>query len=79
SRWAPYGKFAAVSVESSDGEITAHGRTFEANYDGKRVEFGLGTSYRIDAISQVYIDYEYAKAQFYERPWSLNLGYRRLW
>ncbi|WP_161554705.1 autotransporter-associated beta strand repeat-containing protein [Ereboglobus luteus] len=79
SRWAPYGKFAAVSVESSDGEISAHGKTFEANYDGKRVEFGLGTSYRINDISQVYFDYEYAKAQFYERPWSLNLGYRRLW
>ncbi|AWI09412.1 autotransporter-associated beta strand repeat-containing protein [Ereboglobus luteus] len=79
SRWAPYGKFAAVSVESSDGEISAHGKTFEANYDGKRVEFGLGTSYRINDISQVYFDYEYAKAQFYERPWSLNLGYRRFW
>ncbi|WP_334319014.1 autotransporter-associated beta strand repeat-containing protein [Termitidicoccus mucosus] len=79
SKWHPYGKFAAVAVDSSGGEIKAHGKSFQADYDGKRVEFGVGTSYRINNLSQAYLDYEYAKAANYERPWSLNLGYRRLW
>jgi hypothetical protein len=29
--------------------------------------------------SQFYFDYEYARSTAYERPWSLNLGYRHLW
>jgi hypothetical protein len=35
--------------------------------------------YRITDLSQLYLDYEYAKAARYERPWGLNFGYRRLW
>ncbi|WP_342750730.1 autotransporter-associated beta strand repeat-containing protein [Termitidicoccus mucosus] len=79
SRWHPYGKLAAVAVDSSGGGITAHGKTFNAGFDGKRVEFGLGASYRVNDLSQLYLDYEYARAAAYERPWSINLGYRRLW
>ncbi|WP_152032673.1 pertactin-like passenger domain-containing protein [Ereboglobus luteus] len=79
SRWTPYGKLAAVAVDSNGGRIKVHGKTFSADYDGRRIEFGLGTSYRLDDLSQLYIDYEYAKAAAYDRPWSLNLGYRRLW
>jgi outer membrane autotransporter protein len=79
SKWAPYGRLAIVAVDSSGGGITAHDKTFTAGYDGKRTEFGLGATYRINALSQVYLDYEYAKAAHYERPWSLHLGYRRPW
>ncbi|MDF9827758.1 autotransporter-associated beta strand protein [Ereboglobus sp. PH5-10] len=79
SKWHPYGKFAVVAVDSNGGRITAHDKTFKADYDGRRVEIGFGTSYRLSDISQLYLDYEYAKAAYYDRPWSLNLGYRRLW
>ncbi|MDF9832891.1 autotransporter family porin [Ereboglobus sp. PH5-5] len=79
SKWHPYGKFAVVAVDSNGGEITAHSKTFKADYDGRRIEIGFGTSYRLNDISQLYLDYEYAKAAYYDRPWSLNLGYRRLW
>ncbi|MDF9828633.1 hypothetical protein M2447_002761 [Ereboglobus sp. PH5-10] len=79
SRWTPYGKFAAVAVDSNGGRIKVHGKTFNADYDGKRIEMGFGTSYRLDDLSQLHLDYEYAKAQAYDRPWSINLGYRRLW
>ncbi|WP_342751092.1 autotransporter outer membrane beta-barrel domain-containing protein [Termitidicoccus mucosus] len=79
SRWHPYGKLAAVAVDSNGGGITAHGKTFTAGFDGKRVEFGLGAGYRVNDLSQLYIDYEYARAPSYERPWALSLGYRRLW
>ncbi|MDF9833703.1 outer membrane autotransporter protein, partial [Ereboglobus sp. PH5-5] len=79
SRWHPYGKLAGVTVDSDRGAIKAHGKTFRTDYDGKRIEMGFGTSYRLDAASQLHIDYEYAKARAYDRPWSINLGYRRLW
>jgi outer membrane autotransporter protein len=49
------------------------------DYDGWRAEFGLGAAFRLDAKSQLYLDYEYSRAPRYERPWSLNLGCRTLW
>jgi outer membrane autotransporter protein len=82
TRWTPYGKFGMVRTDTDGGAIRAHERRFDPatlELDGWRVEFGAGTGYRINDISQVYIDYEYGKAAHYERPWSLNLGYRRLW
>jgi outer membrane autotransporter protein len=79
TRWTPHGKFGMVRVNSGGGEIRADGQTFEPNLNGWRVEFGAGVSYRINVRSQIYFDYEYGKATAYERPWSLNLGYRHLW
>ncbi|MDF9827980.1 outer membrane autotransporter protein [Ereboglobus sp. PH5-10] len=75
----PYAKAGAVYTASGGGEITAGGRRMKVDYDGWRVEFGIGAAYEIDAKSQVYLDYEYAKAALYERPWSIHLGYRRAW
>jgi outer membrane autotransporter protein len=79
SRWYPYGKLAAVAVDSDGGEVAAQGRSLRPDYDGDRVEFGFGTMWRINDLSQMYLDYEYARAARYERPWSINLGYRRQW
>ena len=81
SRWYPYAKFAAVAVESQRGAVHADDYDIRAQsvYDCIRVEFGAGTTYLINNRSQFYIDYEYAKAAFYERPWTLNFGYRRVW
>ncbi|AWI08407.1 autotransporter outer membrane beta-barrel domain-containing protein [Ereboglobus luteus] len=75
----PYAKAGVVYTASGGGEITAGGKRMKVNYDGWRVEFGIGAAYEIDAKSQVYLDYEYARATLYERPWSINLGYRRAW
>jgi outer membrane autotransporter protein len=82
TRWTPYGKFGIARTDTDGGAIRAHERRFDPatlELDGWRMEFGAGTGYRINDISQVYFDYEYGKAAHYERPWSLNLGYRRLW
>jgi outer membrane autotransporter protein len=81
TRWRPYGKFGVVKTDTAGGEIriTGAGEPFAPDYDGWRGEFGLGASYLLDARSQLYFDYEYGKAAHYERPWSLNLGYRVLW
>ncbi|OAM91511.1 hypothetical protein AW736_02755 [Termitidicoccus mucosus] len=79
SRWAPYGKLGAVRTDTDGGVIHAHDRTFASDFDGWRLEAGLGAAYRLNASSQLYLDYEYGRASAYERPWSLNLGYRRFW
>jgi outer membrane autotransporter protein len=79
SRWTPYGKFGVVKTATAAGAIRVAGETFAPGCDGWRVEFGAGAGCRLDAKSQLYLDYEYAKAARYERPWSLNLGYRALW
>jgi outer membrane autotransporter protein len=79
TRWQPHGKFGVVKTDTAGGALRAAGETFAPDYDGWREEFGLGTAYRINGYSQLYFDYEYGKASNYERPWSLNLGYRRLW
>ncbi|MDR0902303.1 MAG: autotransporter outer membrane beta-barrel domain-containing protein [Opitutaceae bacterium] len=79
SRWAPYGKFGVARTDTAGGTINADGQTLAPDYDGWRFEAGFGASYLVNDRSQVYLDYEYGKAARYERPWSLNLGYRRLW
>ncbi|MDF9832669.1 outer membrane autotransporter protein [Ereboglobus sp. PH5-5] len=78
-RWQPYLKFAAVKSDTGGGRVTVEGRSYQPWFDGWRMEAGAGVGYLIDARSQVYFDYEYNKATRYERPWSLNLGYRRAW
>ncbi|AWI08762.1 hypothetical protein CKA38_05385 [Ereboglobus luteus] len=79
TRWSFYGKFGVVKTDTNDGEIHAHGRDLTVNFDGWRMEAGAGVGYRINSGSQLYFDYEYGRAKDYERPWALNLGYRRLW
>ncbi|MDR0352005.1 MAG: autotransporter outer membrane beta-barrel domain-containing protein, partial [Opitutaceae bacterium] len=82
TRWMPHAKFGMVKTDTTGGAIRAHERQFDPSalgLDGWRLEFGAGAGYRINNASQMYFDYEYNKARAYERPWSLNLGYRRLW
>jgi len=82
SRWLPYGKFGVVRTDLSGGALhiaDAASAIFVPDSDGWRVEFGAGTSYLINARSQLYFDYEYDRAPHYERPWALNLGYRYGW
>jgi outer membrane autotransporter protein len=79
TRWTPYGKLGVVKVDSQGGEIRAGNRAFTPGFDGWRAEFGIGAAYRVGEDGQLYIDYEYGRATAYERPWSLNLGYRYLW
>ncbi|MDF9826749.1 outer membrane autotransporter protein [Ereboglobus sp. PH5-10] len=78
-RWIPYIKFGVVKSDISGGEVTVEGRTQSPGFEGWRFETGAGAGYLIDERSQLYLDYEYNKAPHYERPWSINLGYRRAW
>lgn len=80
-----YLKAALASTSGNDGEIivTAPGEApstpVRMDVDGLRTEFGAGTNYAITKRSQLWLDYEYAKADNYTKPWSFNFGYRLLW
>lgn len=78
-RWNPYVKLAAAKNESNDGNVSVWGKNYTLSADSWRTEAGVGVSYLLTPTSQVYLDYEYAKAANYERPYSLNLGYRCGW
>ncbi|OAM87504.1 autotransporter outer membrane beta-barrel domain-containing protein [Termitidicoccus mucosus] len=78
-RWRPYLRVAEVRSDTSGGKLRVEGREWAPGFDGWRFETGLGVGCLIDAQSQFYFDYEYNKADAYERPWSLSLGYRRAW
>ncbi|AWI08612.1 autotransporter outer membrane beta-barrel domain-containing protein [Ereboglobus luteus] len=78
-QWMPYLKFGAVKTDTNGGEVTVDDREYQPWFDGWRTELGLGVAYQINENGQLYFDYEYNKAQRYERPWAVNLGYRRAW
>ncbi len=75
----PYVKAGLVAVTTSSGRMRAGDRYFRPDMDGTRVEAGVGMSYTFDEKSQFYLDYEYAKADSYTRPWAFSFGYRRTW
>ncbi len=74
-------KAALVGTNNDDGEVRFYGSdaSLRADIDGLRMEAGLGANYALTKRSQVYFDYEYARADYYTRPWSFNLGYRLFW
>jgi outer membrane autotransporter protein len=78
-KWNPYFKIAGAYSEASGGVVHANDRSFKADYEGWRAETGAGLSYLVGKRSLLWLDYEYAKAASYSRPWSLSLGYRLAW
>ncbi|OAM90603.1 autotransporter outer membrane beta-barrel domain-containing protein [Termitidicoccus mucosus] len=78
-RLNPYAKIAWAKTDTSGGVIHAHTRAFDPGMNGWRFETGAGVSIRLSDRSALYLDYEYATADAYQRPWSFNLGYRTLW
>lgn len=84
-KWNPYFKIAGACSNAAGGSVHAHTDgnpdqpPLKADYEGWRAETGAGFSYLVSERSMLYFDYEYAKAQSYSRPWSLNVGYRAAW
>jgi outer membrane autotransporter protein len=74
-------KAALVGTNNDCGEVRFYGSDHQtrADIDGLRMEAGFGLNYALTKRSQLYFDYEYAKADYYSRPWSFNAGYRLLW
>ncbi|MDR0352990.1 MAG: autotransporter outer membrane beta-barrel domain-containing protein [Opitutaceae bacterium] len=81
SRLRPYGRLALARCDDGALNITANGRALpgDTNADDTRCEFGAGASIILSENSQLYLEYEYAQADHYKRPWALNAGLRRFW
>ncbi|WP_161554658.1 autotransporter outer membrane beta-barrel domain-containing protein [Ereboglobus luteus] len=78
-RWNPYAKIFWAKSDTGGGTVHAYTRDFNASLNEWRFECGFGMSVRLTEKASVYLDYEYATASAYERPWSVNLGWRTLW
>ncbi len=80
-RLRPYGRIAWARCDGDALNITAGGRALPGgvNSDDTRCELGAGSSVILTTDSQLYLEYEYAQADHYKRPWALNAGFRRFW
>ena len=84
ARLDAYLKAAVADSNTKDGNIVVSYQGAQSNpgsldINGLRTEFGMGATYALNARSQLWLDYEYAKAANYTKPWSFNAGYRLLW
>lgn len=78
-QWQPYIKTGATKSNTNGGEVRVNGLEYCPWFDGWRFEVGFGAAYLINERNQVYLDYEYSRADKYERPVAINIGYRRIW
>lgn len=80
-RLQPYGRLAYARCDAGTLNITANDSVLphDTGFDDTRYEFGLGASYLLTRRNQFYMEYEYARAANYQRPWALNIGFRHLW
>jgi len=79
TRLKPYARLGLAYIAAGSPTVSVDDMSFAPSVHGFRVEAGAGLSYVIDEKSQLYLDYEYAKASDYSRPWSINFGYRHTW
>jgi outer membrane autotransporter protein len=80
-RFQPYGRIAYARCDADPLTITANDNVLphDTGFDDTRLEFGLGASYLFSRRDQLYMEYEYARADNYQRPWAFNFGFRHLW
>lgn len=80
-RLQPYGRIAYARCNGDALDIVADGRALADNlsFDDTRYEFGVGGSFLFTKQDQLYMEYEYSKANHYNRPWAINVGFRHLW
>jgi outer membrane autotransporter protein len=53
--------------------------TFNPTIKGRYYEAGAGLSWQWRKTTQFYFDYTATKAEYYKKPWSINLGARYAW
>lgn len=76
----PYVRGAVAGLWSNGGYVhTSDGMSRRAAMDGARMELGAGINWDMSRCGQIYVDYEYTRAERYETPWKVNVGYRISW
>jgi outer membrane autotransporter protein len=72
----PYAKVGFEHQESDGGSLRVSGMSFTPTTDGNRVNLGFGASWQFTSRQQVFLDYEASFGDKYDKPWSINAGYR---
>jgi outer membrane autotransporter protein len=73
----PYVKIFGVEQVSGGGEVTTFDGKYRPNTDGLSAVIGAGIIYQIDERNQLHLDYEARFADKFDKPFGINLGYRR--
>jgi outer membrane autotransporter protein len=74
-----YLKAHVASQWTTDMQLIADGERFTPTIKGDRVEGGGGLAWLPGSRIQIYVDFETAKASYYNKPWGINFGLRRGW
>lgn len=72
----PYLKAGIEDQVSQGGSVKVASDKLNPNTDGCRGLAGAGLIWQITGHSQIHADYEYSYGDKYDRPWTVNLGYR---
>ena len=75
----PYAKLYAAQQMTSGGCVTMVGQDWNPAIKGTRVETGIGANWIPAEGVQLYLDYEFAKAKDYTKPYGLSAGARYAW
>ncbi|WP_342750782.1 autotransporter outer membrane beta-barrel domain-containing protein [Termitidicoccus mucosus] len=75
----PYVKLYGASQWTTDGQVIVGGDRFNPTLKGDRIEGGCGLMWMPGRRTQLYIDYELASADYYDKPWGFNFGFRHMW
>ncbi|EIP96436.1 outer membrane autotransporter barrel domain-containing protein [Opitutaceae bacterium TAV1] len=75
----PYARVGVSESVSDGGSVKAQGAKWRPNTDGQRGIAGLGLIWQLGAADQIHVDYEANWGDKFDRPWNINLGYRRRW
>lgn len=72
----PYVKAGAETQFSYGGDTRIADLKVRPNTDGTRATVGIGAAWQVGSASQIWLEYEATFGDKYDRPWSINLGYR---
>jgi autotransporter-associated beta strand protein len=73
----PFVTLGVEQQESFGGAIDIdHGHHFTPSLDGTRLNFGIGAAWQFTPNQQFHLGYEASLGDKYDKPWSINLGYR---
>ena len=75
----PYVKLYGASQWTTDGQVVVNGDRFNPTLKGDRIEGGCGLMWMPGRRTQLYIDYELASADYYDKPCGFNFGLRHMW
>nr|WP_295375799.1 autotransporter outer membrane beta-barrel domain-containing protein [Pseudoxanthomonas sp.] len=75
----PYLKLGEVREFDGRGTVRTNGIATRTDLSGSRTEYGLGVTGSVNGRHHLYADVERADGERFDKPWSVNVGYRLSW